>query len=252
MPDSTPNYLSVNPATGDVSAIFAGGVQMLEEVLSTALPPPASARQLKWVRETDGARAGFIYVNRPPPAANPAIPHTMYIDQVHPDNPDPINPNNQSEISLSTVRAAAATDDHAEINLLVKTRNLQQNRRLISENGISDFIQTSMVQVWDGSPTTQVLTIPYAWTSVVGICRSTGFSNAVVLQPYAVRLDGTSVGSADFLFNTVNEHTSLTTIVRANLGAHAAGNVTMAIDYPTFPSLNYDANDRFGGCLLFF
>lgn len=55
---SQPNYLTTD-ASGDVSAQFTGGIQIATFLGSPAFNPNES-RQVKWVRDSDGAMTAFV------------------------------------------------------------------------------------------------------------------------------------------------------------------------------------------------
>lgn len=55
MPDNQPNFSQVDPTTGEVTAVFPGGIEMF----ASSPPVPQLTRRVAWVRETDGALVAY-------------------------------------------------------------------------------------------------------------------------------------------------------------------------------------------------
>jgi hypothetical protein len=61
VPSSQPNYLTVDPTTGAVGAVFPGGVVIPSVSDPTPHTGPQIARTVRWMRGSDGALVADIY-----------------------------------------------------------------------------------------------------------------------------------------------------------------------------------------------
>lgn len=133
MPDSQPNYLTIDPATGAVGAAFTGVVHAtgLDLATYTGGGSTPAVNKVRWVRASDGAETGYIaMVNPGGTDANQKVAYLWMADTI-----------------LQLVQTGTTS---AEISGYVGAAPNAQFWKMAAQNGYSDFFTRGGSGVYSG------------------------------------------------------------------------------------------------------
>lgn len=141
MPSLTPNYLTIDPVTGEVGAVFPGGIAM---PAGTGFPiPPPDTRAIRWeASDGSGTLRSFLFTNDNGGGGNQLSMYVM-------DDPGPLPDFVTMAVAdaggsvLSALEVIETAAGLGEIFAFADRPGGAEQRVILDGNGNSDFIQAN-------------------------------------------------------------------------------------------------------------
>lgn len=234
MPDSQPNYL-ITDDTGDVSAQFSGGVDLVEG--AGVWPTNISGdpdKSIRWRRNSDGALTAYV--------------SNVFDSTVQPRHTTAMTARDPSSGNTATIAASALVGG----NQVVQTHgtNLFMQKLIIDSLNNSSFLDKDSVFVNFGLGITGMnFTFKRVINYIRGFFWCSGYANGNAPHQNTILCNLSGYGQVGYGYQFMNfngVHTMMMGHIAATIGL-PPGTYTLSIG---FTASSFDGNDVFGAVFL--